>query len=67
MPLETIATCDRCGDQVIGTYYSLRVYAEDTKGGLTLEAASQNVRTNLAKDKTYCPRCMEQFRKEFKF
>lgn len=67
MPYKKVAICDRCGKEFTGTCYSLRVYAEDTAGGLTCEAASQNIRTNLAHDHIYCPVCMGELRTAFNF
>lgn len=64
------AICDCCGKEFTGTVYYLQVWAEDVNGGVTMEAATQNIQTrfqSLAGDKTYCPECMSRIRKEFNF
>ncbi len=64
------AICDSCKDEVTDTVYFLQVWAEDVNGGLTLEAATQNIKTrmeNLAGGKCYCPKCMARIRKQFNF
>lgn len=61
------AICDCCGKEFKGTYYYLLVYAKSTEGGLTFEAAAQNLQTNLSKDKIYCPECMAKIRDQFHF
>lgn len=69
MGYRTIAQCDCCGKQFEGTAYFLQVWAEDTKGGVNAEAAIQNLQTSMnpARDKCYCPQCMERIRESFNF
>lgn len=61
------AICDRCGKEFSGTAYRVYVYAEDLNGGLTVEAATQNIATNMSDGRVYCPDCVNLLRKEFKF
>lgn len=67
MGIITKAICDRCGNEIEGTVYKFYLYAEDVNGGLTFEAAAQNVSTNMGGGKTYCSKCVNDLRKEFKF
>lgn len=71
MPLVKKAICDCCGKEFTGTVYYLQVWAGDINGGVTAEAASQNIITcfqsTFTGDKTYCPDCMNNIRKEFNF
>lgn len=64
------AICDSCKEEFTGTVYFLQVWAEDVNGGVTLEAAAQNVKTrmeNLAGGKCYCSKCMARIREQFNF
>lgn len=69
MGFKTVAQCDCCGKEFEGTAYLLQVWAEDTRGGVNLQAATQNLQTpmNLGREKCYCPECMEKIRKSFNF
>lgn len=67
MGIITKEICDRCENEIEGTLYRFYLYAEDVKGGLTCEAACQNISTNMGCGKTYCSKCVNDLRKEFKF
>lgn len=69
MGLKTVAQCDCCGEVFEGTVYFLQVWAEDTKDGISTEAAVQNIQTSMnpARDKCYCSQCMRRIRKSFNF
>lgn len=49
---RTIWNCDRCGSEIDGVVYTLTCHAhdaiEDPMGGISMEAATQNVKQNFS-------------------
>lgn len=61
--------CDRCGDECVnGTYYTIDIYGYDMddtpKYGISVDAANQNLGTNLSKvwgtEQRYCKKCRDE-------
>ena len=61
--------CDRCGNECIGgTYYIIDIYGYDIddtpKCGISIDAANQNLGTNLSKvwgtERQYCKKCRDK-------
>ena len=63
---ETKWICDKCGEEITGTVYSLTCYAQDVTpdafGRLSFDAATQNVRQNLSKsaEAHLCRKCKDK-------